>query len=48
MESGAISGTHAVPRIPLRFIRATTEHDGEFKLIKWMMGLLLGGVAALK
>ena len=24
-----------------------TEHDGEFKLIKWMMGLLLGGVAAL-
>ena len=22
-------------------------HDGEFKLIKWMMGLLLGGVAAL-
>ena len=32
MESGAISGTHAVPRIPLRFIRATTEHDGEFKL----------------
>ncbi|MGB7651279.1 MAG: hypothetical protein WBL62_08820 [Gallionella sp.] len=24
-----------------------TEHDGEFKLIKWMMGVLLGGVAAL-
>ena len=24
-----------------------TGHDGEFKLIKWMMGLLLGGVAAL-
>lgn len=23
------------------------EHDGAFKLIKWMMGLLLGGVAAL-
>jgi hypothetical protein len=23
------------------------EHDGEFKLLKWMLGLLLGGVAAL-
>lgn len=23
------------------------EHDGEFKLIKWMLGLLLGGVLAL-
>lgn len=24
-----------------------TEHDGEFKLIKWMMGLMLGGLLAL-
>lgn len=23
------------------------EHDGEFKLIKWMLGILLGGVLSL-
>ena len=24
-----------------------TEHGGEFKLIKWMLGILLGGIIAL-
>jgi len=24
-----------------------TEHEGEFKLIKWMLGIVLGGVIAL-
>jgi hypothetical protein len=24
-----------------------TEHEGEFKLIKWMLGIILGGVIAL-
>ncbi len=23
------------------------EHDGEFKLMKWMLGIILGGVIAL-
>ncbi len=27
--------------------RKLVEHDGEFKLIKWMLGLLLGGVLSL-
>jgi hypothetical protein len=30
-----------------RIERKLIEHDGEFKLLKWMLGLLLGGVAAL-
>ena len=24
-----------------------TEHEGEFKLIKWMLGIILGGVITL-
>ncbi|MGU9950682.1 hypothetical protein, partial [Bordetella avium] len=24
-----------------------TEHDGEFKLVRWMLGLLMAGVASL-
>ena len=30
-----------------RIERKQIEHDGEFKLIKWMLGILLGGVIAL-
>ncbi len=30
-----------------RIERKLIEHDGEFKLIKFMLGLLLGGVVAL-
>ena len=32
-----------ISRIELKL----TEHDGEFKLIKWMLGILLGGIIAL-
>ena len=30
-----------------RIERKLIEHDGEFKLIKWMLGILVGGVIAL-
>ena len=30
-----------------RIERKLIEHDGEFKLIKWMMGMILGGIIAL-
>lgn len=32
-----------VSRLELKLI----EHEGEFKLIKWMLGIILGGVIAL-
>ncbi|MCS6786539.1 MAG: CCDC90 family protein [Thiobacillaceae bacterium] len=32
-----------IARLELKLV----EHDGEFKLIKWMLGLLLAGVLAL-
>jgi len=32
-----------IARLELKLI----EHEGEFKLIKWMMGIILGGVIAL-
>jgi hypothetical protein len=41
--SNILATKQDVARLELKL----TEHDGEFKLIKWMMGLLLGGVAAL-
>ncbi|MGQ0593238.1 MAG: hypothetical protein ACT4QB_11495 [Gammaproteobacteria bacterium] len=30
-----------------RIERKLIEHDGEFKLIKFMLGMLIGGVVAL-
>lgn len=45
--SEATSNTLATKQDVARLELKLTEHDGEFKLIKWMMGLLLGGVAAL-
>lgn len=30
-----------------RIERKLIEHDGEFRLIKWMLGILVGGVIAL-
>jgi hypothetical protein len=30
-----------------RIERKLIEHGGEFKLIKWMLGILVGGVIAL-
>ncbi len=45
--SEATSNTLATKQDIARLELKLTEHDGEFKLIKWMMGLLLGGVAAL-
>ena len=41
--SNTLATKQDVNRLELKL----TEHDGEFKLIKWMMGLLLGGVLAL-
>ncbi len=41
--SNILATKQDVARLELKL----TEHDGEFKLIKWMIGLLLGGVAAL-
>jgi hypothetical protein len=41
--SNTLATKQDVTRLELKMV----EHDGEFKLIKWMMGLLLGGVAAL-
>ena len=41
--SNILATKQDVARLELKL----TEHDGEFKLIRWMMGLLLGGVAAL-
>ncbi len=41
--SNTLATKQDVARLELKMV----EHDGEFKLIKWMMGLLLGGVAAL-
>ena len=41
--SNTLAKKQDVARLELKMI----EHDGEFKLIKWMMGLILGGVAAL-
>ena len=32
-----------ISRLELKLI----EHEGEFKLIKWMLGIVLGGVIAL-
>lgn len=32
-----------ISRLELKLI----EHEGEFKLIKWMLGIILGGVIAL-
>lgn len=45
--SEATSNTLATKQDIVRLELKLTEHDGEFKLIRWMMGLLLGGVAAL-
>lgn len=30
-----------------RIERKLIEHDGEFKLVKWMLGVVVGGIAAL-
>ena len=32
-----------ISRLELKLL----EHEGEFKLIKWMLGIILGGVIAL-
>lgn len=42
-NSNTLATKQDVARIELKLV----EHDGEFKLIKWMMGLLVGSVAAL-
>ena len=45
--SETTSNTLATKQDLARLELKLTEHDGEFKLIKWMMGLMLGGVMAL-
>jgi hypothetical protein len=30
-----------------RIERKLIEHDGEFKLVKWMLGVVAGGIVAL-
>ncbi len=45
--SETTSNTLATKQDVARLELKLTEHDGEFKLIKWMMGLMLGGVMAL-
>ncbi|MGI9212678.1 MAG: hypothetical protein ACR2HF_09410 [Methylococcaceae bacterium] len=32
-----------IARVELKMV----EHDGEFKLIKWMLGIVLGGILSL-
>jgi uncharacterized membrane protein len=41
--SNTLATKQDVARLELKL----AEHDGEFKLIRWMMGMVLGGVAAL-
>ena len=41
--SNTLATKQDVARLELKLV----EHDGEFKLTKWMMGLLLGSVSVL-
>lgn len=45
--SEATSNTLATKQDIVRLELKLTEHDGEFKLIKWMLGIALGQVALL-
>lgn len=42
-SSNSLATKQDISRLELKL----AEHDGEFKLIRWMMGLVLGGVVAL-
>ena len=41
--SNTLATKQDVARLELKLV----EHDGEYKLTKWMMGLLLGSVSVL-